>query len=113
MPTASSQGQVQIRHQPRLPGQAGQQIVGPGDPEHRRADQQVAQGAAADPCHGGEEPEGDDVVLAPRGGQGAGRAEHGDGGVVEHGQGEAKSIHGAAPSRAWVTGRKGPAISAP
>ncbi len=35
------------------------------------------------PVIGREEAEGDDVVLAAGGGQRAGRAEHGDGGVVQ------------------------------
>jgi hypothetical protein len=58
-------------------------VAGPLDPEHRRADQQVAQRAAAHPGDGREEAEGDDVVLAMGGRQRAGRPEHGDGGVIQ------------------------------
>ena len=83
MPTASSQVRM-LERKRRGPStqtaaaahKAGHQIVRPAYPEDRRPDQEVAQGAAADAGNRGEEAEGDDVMLAPSCGQGAGRPEH-------------------------------------
>ena len=75
--------------------QAGDQVVGRPDPEHRRADQEVAQGAAADAGDRREKAEGDDVATPPRGRQRAGRAEHGDGGVVQPREGGGDRLHAA------------------
>jgi hypothetical protein len=38
-------------------------------------------------------------VTAAKNPKGAGRAEHGDGGVVEDGEGDGEAIHGAAPCK--------------
>ena len=56
------------------------------DPEHRRADQQVAHGAAADPGDDREEDEGDERLLLLRREQGAGNGEHRDPDIIEQDQ---------------------------
>ena len=64
-------------------------------PEHRRAEDQVAERAAADAGDASQEQEADHVELLARGGKRAGRGEHGDAGIVEI----EDRIHGSPPAR--------------
>jgi hypothetical protein len=88
----SASGQSPDQPDEGADGRSDDQVGGIAHPEDRLAEQQVANRAAAEASDGGEEDEGDDVVLAPCGRERAAGCEERDAGVEQQG-GEGEMDH--------------------